>query len=233
MTQTTLQDHWRASASIELAQWVAGPSTAGLMADWGADVVKVEGPDGDPAAPILQRPRYRQGAPEPGVRPGQPGQAERGASTCSTRMAGPASSSLLVGADVFLTNLRPQALERMGLDPGDGARAPPDRCGGGPDRLRLGRARAQHPGLRHRGLRSPDRDGPHEPAARRGPDQPAERHRRPHHRVGHLRRGPGRPGRAGSRPAGAAWSRPPCSRPGSTPCRSTCRPRPPWAASVR
>src|SRR5215212_13175 len=33
---------------VELAVWVAGPSAGGIMADWGADVVKSEPPDGDP-----------------------------------------------------------------------------------------------------------------------------------------------------------------------------------------
>ena len=31
---------------IELGVWVAGPATGGLLADWGADVVKIESPDG-------------------------------------------------------------------------------------------------------------------------------------------------------------------------------------------
>ena len=34
---------------IELAMWVAGPSAAGLLADWGADVIKVEPLSGDSA----------------------------------------------------------------------------------------------------------------------------------------------------------------------------------------
>src|SRR5205823_85669 len=33
---------------VELAFWVAGPSAAGILGDWGADVVKIEPPDGDP-----------------------------------------------------------------------------------------------------------------------------------------------------------------------------------------
>ena len=33
---------------VELAIWVAGPAAGGLLADWGADVIKVEGPSGDP-----------------------------------------------------------------------------------------------------------------------------------------------------------------------------------------
>ena len=34
---------------VELGVWVAGPGAAGILADWGADVVKIEPPAGDPA----------------------------------------------------------------------------------------------------------------------------------------------------------------------------------------
>src|SRR5204863_4554043 len=34
---------------VELGVWIAGPATGGILADWGADVVKIEGRDGDPA----------------------------------------------------------------------------------------------------------------------------------------------------------------------------------------
>ena len=33
---------------VELGFWVAGPSAGGILADWGAEVVKIEPPDGDP-----------------------------------------------------------------------------------------------------------------------------------------------------------------------------------------
>ena len=33
---------------VELGAWVAGPGAGGLLADWGADVIKVEAPEGDP-----------------------------------------------------------------------------------------------------------------------------------------------------------------------------------------
>ena len=33
---------------VELGIWVAGPACGGVLADWGADVVKVEPPAGDP-----------------------------------------------------------------------------------------------------------------------------------------------------------------------------------------
>src|SRR5258708_16050610 len=33
---------------VEVGMWVAGPSAAAVLGDWGADVVKIEPPDGDP-----------------------------------------------------------------------------------------------------------------------------------------------------------------------------------------
>ena len=32
---------------VELGMWVAAPAAATMMADWGADVIKVESPAGD------------------------------------------------------------------------------------------------------------------------------------------------------------------------------------------
>ena len=38
-------DHLRV---VEVSVWVAGPAAGGVLADWGADVIKVEPPEGDP-----------------------------------------------------------------------------------------------------------------------------------------------------------------------------------------
>ena len=34
---------------VELGVWVAGPAAGGILADWGAEVIKIEPPTGDPA----------------------------------------------------------------------------------------------------------------------------------------------------------------------------------------
>src|SRR5436309_3132532 len=33
---------------VDMGFWVAGPGAAGIMADWGAEVIKIEPPAGDP-----------------------------------------------------------------------------------------------------------------------------------------------------------------------------------------
>ena len=33
---------------VEMGVWVAGPAAGGILADWGAEVIKVEMPGGDP-----------------------------------------------------------------------------------------------------------------------------------------------------------------------------------------
>ena len=33
---------------VEIGFWVAGPSAAAILCDWGAEVIKIEPPNGDP-----------------------------------------------------------------------------------------------------------------------------------------------------------------------------------------
>jgi crotonobetainyl-CoA:carnitine CoA-transferase CaiB-like acyl-CoA transferase len=99
---------------VELGVWVAGPAAGGILADWGADVVKIEPPDGDPA-----RMFGRMLGIEDGVSP--PFEMDNRAKRSvvldlATDDGRAAASGLLSGADVFLTNIRPAALARIGLD---------------------------------------------------------------------------------------------------------------------
>ena len=101
---------------VELAHWMAGPLAAGLMGDWGADVVKIEPPGGDPMRGIYASLGARSDAPN-----GAFIVANRGKRSLELEIKDDAGrgvlDKLLETADVFLTNLRPDALERLGLAP--------------------------------------------------------------------------------------------------------------------
>ncbi|MGI9595145.1 MAG: CaiB/BaiF CoA transferase family protein, partial [Acidimicrobiales bacterium] len=103
---------------VELAQWIAGPSAAGLMADWGADVVKVEAPSGDPQRGIFKSLGIEKELPNPTF-----AQDNRGKRSVVLDLghddARATFDRLLQGADVFITNVRPDALQRLDLDPAD------------------------------------------------------------------------------------------------------------------
>lgn len=97
---------------IELATFIAAPSAAGLLADWGADVIKVEGPAGDPAR--INAGLLSDEGPNPVFEFDNRG--KRGICLDITQPDGrSALLNLIAHADAFVTNLRPGALERAGL----------------------------------------------------------------------------------------------------------------------
>ena len=101
---------------IEMGVWVAGPAATGLMADWGADVIKVEPPSGDPQ-------RFVFGAlgvaDQKGVPPFEIDNRGKRSVVLDLRQEGDLQKmfALLEDADVFVSNVRPAGLARMGLDP--------------------------------------------------------------------------------------------------------------------
>ncbi|MGV0716630.1 CoA transferase [Mycolicibacterium sp. XJ662] len=99
---------------VELGVWVAGPAAGGILADWGADVVKIEPPTGDPARTFGRMLGIEDGLSPPFE---MDNRGKRSVVLDLTAEPGRLSAlELLCDADVFLTNVRPGALRRMGLD---------------------------------------------------------------------------------------------------------------------
>ena len=100
---------------VELGIWVAAPAAAGLLADWGADVIKVEPPAGDPM-------RHVFGSLGIGDVPNAAFALDnRGKRSVVLDLRDPDErqqlETLLQSADVFISNLRPDALDRLDLEP--------------------------------------------------------------------------------------------------------------------
>jgi crotonobetainyl-CoA:carnitine CoA-transferase CaiB-like acyl-CoA transferase len=99
---------------VEIGVWVAGPASGGVLADWGADVIKIEPPAGDPARSF----QTMLG----GDMPNNPifeldNRSKRSVVLDLGTPEGKALALELIDeADVFLTNIRLGALERLGLD---------------------------------------------------------------------------------------------------------------------
>ena len=98
---------------IELGVWVAGPAAGGIMADWGADVIKIEPPTGDPARLFGRMLGLGDGSNPPFE---MDNRSKRSIVLDLATAAGLAGArELISSADVFVTNVRPDALRRLGL----------------------------------------------------------------------------------------------------------------------
>lgn len=101
---------------VELGVWVAGPGSGGMLADWGADVIKVESPDGDPMRRLFALLSGHGQVQSPPFDLDNRG--KRSVVLDLRTAAGREDLQAIVAtADVFLTNLRPEAVERLGLGP--------------------------------------------------------------------------------------------------------------------
>ena len=98
---------------VELAAWVAGPAAGAVLADWGAEVVKVEPVEGDPFRHMVKI----------GVEGTNPpfeldNRGKRAIGLDVHRPEGRAVVEELLGtADVFISNLRPGTLAALGFAP--------------------------------------------------------------------------------------------------------------------
>ena len=101
---------------VELAQWVFVPVAGALLADWGADVVRVDRLEGDPYRGLATQ---GIGSDSGGVNLSL-ALANRGKRSIALDLRSDEGQrvlhQLLANADVFLTSFRPDALGRLGLD---------------------------------------------------------------------------------------------------------------------
>jgi crotonobetainyl-CoA:carnitine CoA-transferase CaiB-like acyl-CoA transferase len=101
---------------VELAQWLFVPTAGVLLADWGADVIKIEHPvSGDSFRGLASQGIHKVSQ---GINPAIES-ANRGKRSLGLDVKQPAGRELLLRllgtADVFLTNMLPGALVRLGL----------------------------------------------------------------------------------------------------------------------
>jgi len=129
---------------VEMGIWVAGPAAGGILADWGAEVIKVEPPAGDPMRRLYSA---LSDSKEPRCPPFD--LFNRGKRSLAVDVNDDAGrevlEELLESADVFLTNMRPAFLERIGMDHTSVAERHP---------------RLVYGSLTAFGLNGPDRDAP-------------------------------------------------------------------------
>ena len=103
---------------LEVANWIAAPSCGALMADMGADVIKVEPLGGDGMRGKLRQPVPANGMEDADV----PFQLDnRGKRSLAVDLSNPEGAALVrelaAHADVVITNLLPGRLARYGLAP--------------------------------------------------------------------------------------------------------------------
>ena len=96
---------------VDFSTTIAGPHCARLLADMGAEVVKIESPEGDM---LRTRPPLRNGAST------NFGQLNAGKKSVVLNLKTPAAIAaiklLLADADILVENFRPGVMQRLGLD---------------------------------------------------------------------------------------------------------------------
>lgn len=100
---------------VELGVWIAGPAAAGLLADWGAEVIKIETANGDPQRHVMAM----VGLGDARLPAFEVDNRGKRSVILDLKSDGGAAHlrALLADADVFVTNLRLRALDDLELLP--------------------------------------------------------------------------------------------------------------------
>lgn len=103
---------------VEVAAWTFVPGAGAIMADLGADVIKVEPPTGDPQRALRNALNSDDSSPNPFLH--VPNRGKRSITLDLTSPAGVATLvQLTKGADVFLTSYLPKVRAKLGIDVDD------------------------------------------------------------------------------------------------------------------
>lgn len=106
---------------IEMASWMFVPSGGSVLVDWGADVLKIENPDGgDPQRGLITSGLLPGGADAVNFMIEQPNRGKRSVGIDVSHPEGHETLMQLVEqADVFLTNYLPPVRRKLKIDTGD------------------------------------------------------------------------------------------------------------------
>jgi crotonobetainyl-CoA:carnitine CoA-transferase CaiB-like acyl-CoA transferase len=104
---------------VEVAAWTFVPASGGVLADWGADVIKVEHPvTGDPQRGLISSGLVTGDAGGANYLIEQPNRGKRSVGIDLSNPDGrPVLDRLLEHADVFVTSFLPRVRDKLGLDP--------------------------------------------------------------------------------------------------------------------
>jgi crotonobetainyl-CoA:carnitine CoA-transferase CaiB-like acyl-CoA transferase len=103
---------------VEATNWMAAPSAGAMLADMGADVIKVEPPSGDAVRGLIRPPKVEGAAADIDYSFTVDNRGKRSIALAFNEPEGADVMRRLVsGADIFLCNLLPDRQARFGLDP--------------------------------------------------------------------------------------------------------------------
>jgi crotonobetainyl-CoA:carnitine CoA-transferase CaiB-like acyl-CoA transferase len=103
---------------VEVTSWMAAPSAGAVLADLGAEVVKVEPPRGDPVRGLIRPPKVPEGMPKIDYSFQVDNRGKRSVAIAIDQPEGAGLVRRLVAnAHIFLCNLLPNRQHRYGLDP--------------------------------------------------------------------------------------------------------------------
>jgi crotonobetainyl-CoA:carnitine CoA-transferase CaiB-like acyl-CoA transferase len=110
---------------LEVAAWTFVPAAGAIMADLGADVIKVEPPSGDPQRALKNLLNLDKNGPNPFNE--VPNRGKRSITIDLTKPAGRETVlKIAATSDVFLTSYLPEARKKLGLDVDDVRAANPN-----------------------------------------------------------------------------------------------------------